>query len=291
MKDLGTVRYDVSGAIATITMNRPEVANALNSVMIDDIDAAFDLAESDDDVRVVILAGEGQHFCSGHDLKAVVGEVELDDWRRMRDTSEGRFHHEYVMYYTRCRRIYDFPKPTIAAVQGSAVIAGFVLACMCDLIVAADDAIFWSPALRMTGVGAELLVEPWELGIRKAKEFMLTGAKLGAVEAERLGLVNRVVPRDELEAGARELADQIALVNPLTARMVKDSLNHAWDLMGKSNSWKYHFMAHQWMHSTETSLSAFEERKKLGSMKELFAQRDRGATLSPLDRPDDGETE
>ena len=98
------------------------------------------------------------------------------------------------MYYERCKRIYSFRKPTIAQVQGAAVAAGLMLACMCDLIVAADDAIFSNPVLRMTGAGVELLVEPWELGIRKAKEFLWTGEKIDAQEAWRLGLVNRVVP-------------------------------------------------------------------------------------------------
>ena len=102
------------------------------------------------------------------------------------------------MYYDRCLRIHDFRKPTIAAVQGSCVAAGLMLAAMCDLIVAADDAVFSNPVLRLTGAGVELLVEPWELGIRKAKEFLLTGDTIDAQEAWRLGLVNRVVPRAEL---------------------------------------------------------------------------------------------
>ena len=101
-----------------------------------------------------------------------------------------------------------------------------MLACMCDLIVAADDARFQNPVLRMTGAGVELLVEPWELGIRKAKEFLWTGEELDAQEAWRLGLVNRVVPRAELTERVAELAARIALVPPTTAQVVKDSLNH-----------------------------------------------------------------
>ena len=194
----------------------------------------------------------------------------------MRETPEGKMYHEKVMYYDRCKRIHDFRKPTIAAVQGSCVAAGLMLACMCDLIVAADDAKFSNPVLRMTGAGVELLVEPWELGIRKAKEFLLTGDIIDAQEAWRLGLVNRVVPDDELAERARELAERIALVPPATAQVVKDSLNHTGDLMGKSDSWKYHFMAHHWMHNTATAAQALEERKKRTSMKEVFSDRDRG---------------
>ena len=142
MPDLATVRYAVEGNVCTLTMDRPEVANAQNTQLIDDLDAAFDAAGADDEVRVVVLTGAGRHFSSGHDLKALVGDVEADEWRQMRDTPEGKFEHEKVMYFDRCLRIRDFPKPTIAAVNGSCVAAGLMLACMCDLIVAADDAVF-----------------------------------------------------------------------------------------------------------------------------------------------------
>ena len=150
MPDLATVRYAVEGNVCTLTMDRPEVANAQNTQLIDDLDAAFDAAGADDEVRVVVLTGAGRHFSSGHDLKALVGDVEADEWRQMRDTPEGKFEHEKVMYFDRCLRIRDFPKPTIAAVNGSCVAAGLMLACMCDLIVAADDAVFSNPVLRLS---------------------------------------------------------------------------------------------------------------------------------------------
>jgi enoyl-CoA hydratase len=271
-----SILYEVEGTVATITMNRPEMANAQDTRLIDEMDDAFDRADADDSVRVVVLAGAGKHFSSGHDLKSLIGDGEPDKWRLMRETPEGKMRHEKIMYYDRCKRIHDFRKPTIAAVQGSCVAAGLMLACMCDLIVAADDASFSNPVLRMTGAGVELLVEPWELGIRKAKEFLLTGDKIDAQEAWRLGLVNKVVPRDELADQTRQLAERISLVPPATAQLVKDSLNHTGDLMGKSDSWKYHFMAHHWMHNTATAAHALEERMEKGSMKEVFADRDRG---------------
>ncbi len=272
-----TVLYAVDGAVATITMNRPDVANAQNSALIDAIDSSFDRAEADDDVRVVILAGAGKHFSSGHDLKALVGGDGSDDpWIAMRETPEGKLRHEKTMYFDRCRRIYEFRKPTIAAVQGSCVAAGLMLACMCDLIVAADDAVFQNPVLRMTGAGVELLVEPWELGIRKAKEFLWTGEKLDAQEAWRLGLVNRVVPADELMDRTRALADTVAMVPPVTAQVVKETINQVGELQGKTQSWRYHFISHHWVHNTATALSALEDRKQKKSMREVFADRDRG---------------
>jgi enoyl-CoA hydratase len=265
------VLYEVRGPVATVLMNRPRAANAQNTALIEGVDAAFDRADDDDDVRVVILAGAGKHFSSGHDLKAILGP-EPDEWARMRDTPEGKFRHEQVMYYERCKRLYAFRKPTIAQVQGAVVAAGLMLACMCDLIVAADDAVFSNPVLRMTGAGVELLVEPWELGIRKAKEFLWTGEKIDAQEAWRLGLVNRVVPAAELADRTRELAERVALVPPTTAQVVKDTINNTATLMGKEESWKYHFMAHHWMHNTATALDALEARKAKPSMKEVFAE-------------------
>ncbi|HEY1988328.1 MAG TPA: enoyl-CoA hydratase [Acidimicrobiales bacterium] len=270
------IRYEVDGAVATITMNRPEVANAQDTQLLDEMDAAFDQADADDAVRVLILAGAGKHFSSGHDLKAIVGDTEPDKWRLMRETPEGKMHHEKVMYFDRCKKIHDFRKPTIASVQGSCIAAGLMLACMCDLIVAADDAHFSNPVLRMTGAGVELLVEPWELGIRKAKEFLWTGDIIDAQEAWRLGLVNQVVPAADLAERSHALAERIALVPPATAQVVKDTINQTADLMGQSASWKYHFMAHHWMHNTSTALTALEERKSRTSMKEVFADRDRG---------------
>jgi enoyl-CoA hydratase len=186
------IGYDVDGPVATITLRRPEVANALDSVIIDELDGALDRADADDAVRVLVLAAEGKHFCSGHDLKELMDGS--DRWAAMRTTPEGKLRHEQVMYFDRCVRLRDFRKPTIAAVQGACSAAGLMLACMCDLIVAADDARFSNPVLRMSGAAVELLVEPWELGPRKAKEFLLCARTLTADEAERCGMVNRVAP-------------------------------------------------------------------------------------------------
>src|SRR6201995_2892279 len=123
-----TILYEPDGAVATITMNRPDMANAQDSRLIDEIDAALDLADADDDIRVVILAGAGKHFSSGHDLKAIVSGEGADPWVALRETPEGKFLHEKTMYFDRCMRIHDFRKPTIAAVQGSCVAAGLMLA-------------------------------------------------------------------------------------------------------------------------------------------------------------------
>jgi enoyl-CoA hydratase/carnithine racemase len=275
VSDARVVTTERIGAVARITMQRAEVRNAQNTELILALDDAMRAAAADDGVRVVILAGAGPSFSSGHDLKAVVGEARDDAWRKLRRTPEGRYKHERELYVEKCLAIYHLPKPTIAQVQGHCVAAGLMLAAMCDLIVAADDAVFANPVLRMTGAGVELLVEPWELGFRKAKEFLWTGDAIDAREAWRLGLVNRVVSRKRLAAETLALAERIALVPPVTASLVKESLNQTAALMGKEHAWRYHFMVHQFMHGTKTATDALRARKKSGSMKRMLAERDR----------------
>jgi enoyl-CoA hydratase len=257
-----TIRYEVDGPVAFLTLNRPDVANAQSSVMIDEIDAALDLAEADDAVRVVVLGGEGKHFSAGHDLKDILSGA--DEWARLRETPEGKLRHEQVMYWDKCLRLRNFRKPTIASVHGAVAAAGLMLACMCDLIVAADDTRFSNPVARMTGVGVEILVEPWELGPRKAKEFLWCAETLTAADAERFGLVNKVVPRDELDAAVRAMAEKVALVPPVTAEAIKDVVNHTLDAMGQAESWRYHFMVHQFVSNTATATGALSARKEGG---------------------------
>lgn len=258
--DFSAIRYSTDGPVATITLARPEKANAQNSALLDELDEALDLADEDDGIRVVILDADGDHFSAGHDLK----ELWQGELAEQRSTAEGKLRHEQEMYFDGCLRLRDFRKPTIAAVQGRCMAAGLMLAAMCDLIVAADDASFSNPVARMTGAGVELLVEPWELGARKAKEFLLAATVVDAEEAERLGLVNRVVPRDELAGATAALAEQVAKVPPITAEMVKGSINNMLDRQGQVDSWRYHFMVHQFVSNTDTALRAAETRAEGG---------------------------
>ena len=168
------------------------------------------------------------------------------------------------MYWDKLLRIRDCPKITIAAVQGVCSAAGLMLAAMCDLIVAADDARFSNPVAWMSGVGVELLVEPWELGPRRAKEFLLCATTLDAFDAQRMGLVNRVVDRDGLAEAAREMAAAVALVPPVTARAIKDTINHTVDGMGQRESWQYHFMVHQFVSNSAEALGRTEARRSGG---------------------------
>jgi len=270
-----TILVERRGAVELVTMNRPEVRNAQNTQLLTELEEALQAADRDPDVNVVVVAGAGPHFSSGHDLKAYVGEAPSDEWHEKRKTPEGKFEHERKMYFEKSLAIRELTKPTIAMVQGKCIAGGLMVACMCDLIVAADDAVFQNPVLRMTGAGVEALVEIADLSPRKAKEFLWTGDEIDAAEAHRLGWVNRVVARDSLEVETMALAERIAKVPPVVVQNVKRSINHAQDLAGFRNALEYHFMVHQFQHNTKTSLDALAERKQKGSMKEVFQDRDK----------------
>ena len=270
-----TILVERRGSVELVTMNRPEVRNAQNTQLLNELDDALHAADRDPDVNVIVIVGAGPHFSAGHDLKAYVGEAPSDEWHEKRKTPEGKFEHERRMYFEKALAIRDLETPTIAMVQGKCVAGGLMVACMCDLIVASDDAVFQNPVLRMTGAAVEVLVEIADLSPRKAKEFLWTGDEIGAAEAHQLGWINRVVPRDTLEDETFALADRIAKMPAVTVRNVKRSINHTQDLAGFRNALEYHFMVHQFQHNTKTSLDALEERKQKGSMKEVFRDRDR----------------
>jgi enoyl-CoA hydratase/carnithine racemase len=270
-----TILVERRGAVELVTMNRPEVRNAQNTALLNELHEALQIADGDPEVNVIVIAGAGPHFSAGHDLKAYVGEAPSDEWHEKRKTPEGKFEHERKMYFEKSLAIRDLTKPTIAMVQGKCVAAGMMVAGMCDLIVASDDAVFQNPVLRMTGAGVETLVEIADMSPRQAKEFLWTGDEIGASEALRLGLVNRVVPRDELEEETLALAERIAKVPPVTVQNVKRSINHAQDLAGFRSALEYHFMVHQFQHNTKTALDALAARQQKSSMKEVFEERDK----------------
>jgi enoyl-CoA hydratase len=273
MTTYSTIEYETSDQIARIWMNRPEVHNAQNERMLAELNTAFAEAAADPEVRVIVLAGRGRSFSSGHDLKRTVEGAAEQDVIELRKTTEGRLQHEYSSYYSHALRIRDVPKPTIAEVRGHCIAAGLMLAAMCDLIVAGRNALFSNPVLRMGALGAEVLVEPWELGVRKAKELLFLGDSLTATEAKDLGLVNRVVDDDELTGAVDAMARRIAGLPPVAAQLMKQSLNATWDAMGQQQAWSYHFMIHQLSHATDEyqKIIAPREGRKL---KEFLAARD-----------------
>jgi 2-(1,2-epoxy-1,2-dihydrophenyl)acetyl-CoA isomerase len=214
-----TLLVERKDAVATITLNRPEARNAIDLVMRRELLAALDEVEGDETARVLVLTGAGGHFCSGGDVKTM---------RDKRHTAaEGRARVEALNRMV--LRLVDFPRPTIAMVDGYAVGAGSNLALCCDLIVASDRArfgeVFWKIGLVPDGGGTWLLSRV--VGLARAKELIFTAEIIDAAEAGRIGLVNRVVPAAALETTTRALAEKIASGPPGVLRMAKHMVNRA----------------------------------------------------------------
>jgi len=226
-----TLLLDQTGAVLKVTVNRPEVLNAQSRTMREELDEALATAAEDDDVRVIIIAGAGRHFSAGHDLGS---PQELEDQQRRpyQPGFRGRYQRAWDLNVANTLRWRDLPKPTIAQVHGYCIMGGFILASACDLIVASEDAMFCDRTVRWGGPHVQYFSMPWEIGFRKAKEYLFTGDWITAREAERLGLVNRVVARERLEEETMALAQRIALNDPQALRMAKVSVNQAQDEAG-----------------------------------------------------------
>ena len=257
------VRYDVRGPVATVTMNRPDHRNAQNSAMTYALDEAFYRAADDDTVKVVVLAGAGKHFSAGHDIGSPERDAHLPFDRRAglwwdhsdKSGAESRFARESEVYLGMCRRWRELPKPTVAAVQGACVAGGLMLAWVCDLIVATEDAFFADPVVRMGIPGVEYFAHPWVMPPRVAKEFLFTGDRMSARRAHEIGMVNQVVPREELTGRTEELAERIAEMPRLGLALTKRAVNQAEDLQGLHSgmdaAFGLHHVAHA--HNAETA--------------------------------------
>lgn len=249
-----TLRYEVvDGGIARVTMARVDARNAQNLQMTYELNDAFDAAAHDDAVKVIVLAGEGPHFSAGHDLRdrAKPGEFEtVGTWGGFElPGAEGWMGVEEEIYLGMSRRWRNLPKPTIAAVHGKCIAGGLMLAWVCDLIVASDDAAFCDPVVTMGVNGVEWFAHPWELGPRKAKELLFTADWWSAEEAHRLGMVNHVVPRAELESFTLELAARIAAKPSFALKLVKESVNQTVDAQGQVQAMNAVFSMHQLAHT------------------------------------------
>lgn len=259
------IEYETTAQVARIWHNRPSARNAESRQLLDELDDAVRRAIADEEVRVIILAGRGEHFSAGHDLKEAQAS-------RAGFTVEERYAYEERSYYEYALRIWDAPKPTIAQVQGACIAGGFMVANMCDLIVASEDAFFSDPVCRTLGVAAaEVLVHPWVMSLRKAKEFLYTGRRIGAAEALQIGMVNRVTPRAELESAALALAQEVAQTPAFALKLIKRSLHRALDMQGFRTALAAHFDTHQLSHLSQgfadaraAGLSKSIERAKSG---------------------------
>jgi enoyl-CoA hydratase len=258
------VTYERRGSTAIVTMNRPEYRNAQNSKMTYALDAAFARATDDDEVAVIVLAGAGQHFSAGHDIGTPGRDVDVHYentaiiwWDHVgREGGDLRYAREMEVYLGMCRRWREIPKPVIAMVQGACIAGGLMLAFVCDLIVASEDAFFGDPVVRMGIPGVEYFAHPWVIGPRAAKEILFTGDRFTAQRAYEWGMVNRVVARDALADETFAIADRIAAMPQFGLALTKRAVNQCEDAMGMRNGMDSVFGLHHFAHAHNAEVGA-----------------------------------
>lgn len=257
-----TIRYETpSDGVARIVLAREDQRNAQNVAMTYELDAAFKRAAADTDIKVIILAGDGPHFSSGHDLRDRATPEDYDrvtNWGGFRAPgAEGRQAFEEELYLGMCWRWRNIPKPTIAQTQGKTIAGGLMLAWVCDLIIASEDATFSDPVVAFGVNGVEYFAHPWEVGVRKAKELLFTGGIIGAQEAKTLGMVNHVVAPEELASFTLEMANRIAQRPAMGLRLAKQSVNQAQDAQGFYSALNAAMSLQQLGHSHNAEVHGF----------------------------------
>jgi enoyl-CoA hydratase len=248
------VTYDVPvERVARATLTRSDAGNLADVPLFYQLDAAYQKAAADDEISVFVIAAEGQDFSLGHDVEALFG---TDGMNQV--TLEGGFGRSGVerdmaweteVFLELHWRWRNFPKPTVAAVQGKVFAGGMMIAWPADLIVASEDALFADPVTAF-GVGAvELFMHPWEFGARRTKELLFTGEPLAAAEAKQLGMVSRITSRADLEATTLALAERIAARPTFGLKIAKKSVNQTLDLQGQWNAVQAAFNMHTLNHA------------------------------------------
>ncbi|TXL71434.1 enoyl-CoA hydratase [Vineibacter terrae] len=242
--------------VARLVLNRPDTRNAQDTAFLYAFNDALDRAAQDDEIKVIIVAANGPHFSSGHDLRESDGHGNMRKHRTVETWSgfgkpgaEAQFAREKEIYIGFCERWRNIPKPTIAAVQGKVIAGGLMLMWPCDIVIASEDAQFLDQTVAMGVGGAEFFMHPWELGVRKAKEFLFTADWLDAKDAHRLGMVNHVVPRPELDAFTLAMAERIAKKPLFALKLVKEAVNTAQDAQGRRQAMQTAFALHHLAHA------------------------------------------
>lgn len=250
------VLYAAEDGVAWVTMNRPAFNNAQNSQMTYALDAAFKRAVDDDAVRVIVLKGNGKHFSAGHDIGTPGRDLHKSFDRRQllpdhtnKPAAELLYTREQEVYLGMCRRWRDIPKPTIAMVHGACIAGGLMLAWICDFIVASEDAFFQDPVQMMGIPGVEYFAHAFELPPRVAKEFLMLGERMPAARAQGYGMVNRCVPREQLESEVRGMTANLCKKGRLGLWLTKQAIHQVEDLRGKRTAMDAVFHMHHFAHA------------------------------------------
>ena len=254
------VRYEnPADGVARIMLSRAEKYNAINPSLIFAVNDAFDRALADDSVKVIILGADGKHFSAGHDISETVEMYQADMQERSPRVStwsgfnepatHGWYAAEKEGYLESARRWRNISKPTICTVQGKCIAGALIFAWVCDIIIASKDALFSDPVMTFGMPAVEWLGHPWELGARKAKEFLFTSDTWSAEEAHRLGMVNHVVERADLDEFALAMARKIAGKPAFALKLAKEAVNKTLDIQGQMNAIDAAFYIHHLGHT------------------------------------------
>ena len=244
--------------VRRILFNRPQVHNAQNTELLESLEEVLEETSRLPDLRAVILGGTGRSFCSGHDLKEIVTNERYADAIR---TAEGRRRWEQRLFVRPVEMFEDLSVPTICRVQGNCLAAGMMFMAAADLVIAATDAVFGSPVIQTMAVNdAEVPYFAWLLGSRRAKQALWLDDRLSADEARNLGLVNWVVPPEQLDETIESIVDQLLKVPAETLALSKASLAFMEERRGRRDAARYHFANHCFSHQTSAAIRAADAR-------------------------------
>jgi enoyl-CoA hydratase len=280
------VQYEVvDERIAVITLNRADKANAQTPAMLDLLDAAMMKAAGDKAVRVIVLQANGKHFSAGPDISGSTDRTVTAAAATTTTTTDDEFpldlktggleaiyEWETKRYLGYARKWRDIRKPTIAAVQGQCIAGGLLLCWPMDIIIASENAKFSDPVVRMGIGGVEYHGHTWEVGARKAKEWLFTASVFTAEQAEKLGMVNHVVPLDDLRTFTMNMAAQIAQMHPFALAQAKRAVNQTQDVQGFYAAVQSVFDIHQTGHGHAMIVNGYPILVDLEQMKQSIAK-------------------
>jgi len=265
-----TITYETEGPIAWISLNRPEKLNAINERMVTELKLATDKAQIDDEIRVMIVKGEGRAFSAGFDLEDSP-DIDINPELRLKALKE-----ELYSDFDLIMRFWDSPKPTIAAVHTYCLGGAMELAIACDITIAASGCRFGEPEVTF-GSGIVAMLLPYVVGPKRAKEMLLTGNdRISSEQAEAWGLINRVVKPENLETRAREIAMHIAHNDQHAVRITKQAINTTYEIGKMRDALKHALELDIAIESTETEEShEFNEILKRDGTKAALEWRNR----------------
>jgi enoyl-CoA hydratase len=262
-----TIMIDRQGPVWIVTLNRPQRLNAMSQTMLSEIDAACDIIEADASCRVIVLTGAGKAFTAGFDLQDQAAKTPdgLEEWQPVLQRD-----------FNTVMRLWGLTKPTIAAVHGAALAGGCELAMACDITIAGTSAIFGEPEVKF-GAGIVVMLLPWVVGPKKAKEIAFLGKdQIGAQEACALGMVNQVVPDDDVLSTALDMARAIAVVDPMVMRRTKQQINETMEIAGMNRALERSLEIDLELEAEgSVDKKAFLEELRKGGLRGALAWRDR----------------